>query len=225
MTTTTDLALIALDPATGKRRLGTYGEIVLGDAALNDLLLAGRLSVAGEGKKALVSVADPTPTPTGIAHLDAALARLTSRTKPLKSRDAVTRLGKKLPITTYEALVADGLLEAHPTKVLGLFPSPRYAALPQARRDELVAGVRAVLLGERAPDERLGTLGALLGAGRQVKLVVPKERRKEAEKRAKTLADGDWASEAVRAAVKAAEDAMMIAVLAATTTAGAGAAS
>ncbi|WP_165872914.1 GOLPH3/VPS74 family protein [Nocardioides jejuensis] len=223
MTTTTDLALIALDPTTGKRRLGTYGEIVLGGAALKDLLLAGRLSVAGEGKKALVSVADPTPT--GIAHLDAALARLTSRTKPLKSRDAVTRLGRKLPITTYEALVADGLVEAHPTTVLGLFPSPRYVALPQARRDELVAGVRAVLLGERAPDERLGTLGALLGAGRQVKLVVPKERRKEAEKRAKTLADGDWASEAVRAAVKASEDAMMIAVLAATTTAGAGAAS
>jgi len=220
MTTVSDLTLLALDPAAGKSRLGSHAEIVLGGAALNDLILAGRLAVVGEGKKARVMVVDPAPV--GTTYLDGALARLAARKRPLLARDAVTRLGKRLPTAVAQALTTAGLLEARPAKVLGLFPTIRFAALPQARRDELVAGVRAVLLGEREPDERFGTLAALLGAGRQVKLVVPKERRKEAEKRAKTLTEGQWASEAVRAAVKASEDAVMIAVMAATTMSAAG---
>jgi hypothetical protein len=223
MTTTADLALLALDPASGRSRLGTYAEVALGGCALNDLLLAGRLGVTGEGRSARVTVLDRTPL--GTPYLDEALARVVRRDKPLRPRDAVTRLGKKLPKTVPAALAADGLVEARPHKVLGLFPTTRYAALPQARREELVAGVRAVLLGEREPDERLGAVGALVGAARLVKLVVPKDRRREATKRAKTLAEGAWASEAVRAAVKASEEAMTIAVMAATTSAGGGAAS
>lgn len=223
MTTTADLALIALDPTGGSSRLGSHAEVILGGCALNDLLLAERVAVGGEGRKARVTVLDATPV--GTPYLDQALASLTSRAKPLRPRDAVARLGKRLPNAVHESLAADGLVEARPHKVLGLFPTTRYAVLPQAGRDELVAGVRAVLLGEREPDERLGALAALVGAARLAKLVVPKERRKEAEKRARTLADGEWASEAVRAAVKASEDAMMVAVMAATSAAAAGSAS
>lgn len=219
MTTVSDLALLALDPTTGRSRLGSHAAIVLGGAALNDLLRAGRLEVTGRGKKARVAVVDPAPV--GTAYLDEGLARL-ARRRPLLARDAVTRLGKGLPRAALEQLAAEGLVEARPAKVLGLFPTTRYAALPQARRDELAAGVREVLLGEREPDERLGTLGALLGAARLVKLAVPRARRKEAAKRAKELAEGEWASEAVRAAVKASEDAVTIAVMMATTTSAAG---
>ncbi len=223
MTTTSDLALIALDPATGKRRLGSYGEVLLGGAAFSDLLLMGRLVAVGEGRKARAAVADPTPT--GTAYLDGGLARLAARTKPRRTSDVVARLGRKLPRTVYEALVADGLVEDRSTRTWCIVPSRRYTPLPQARRDELASGVRAVLLGEREPDERHATLGALLVASRQTRLVVPKGRRKEAEKRAKTLTDGAWASEGVRAAINATENAMMVAVLAATTAAGGGAAS
>lgn len=223
MTTVSDLALLTLDPATGARRLGSYGEIMLGGAGLNDLLLAGRLEVTGEGKKARVLVVDQTPV--GIAYLDQALARLSWQRKPRRAADSVTRLGKKLPRAAYEALAGDGVLEARSAKVLGLFPTTRYAVRPEARRDELADGVRAVLLGEREPDERLGPLAALLGAGGQVKRVVPKGRRREAAKRAKALTEGVWASEAVRAAVKASEDAVMVAVMAATAASTAGGAS
>lgn len=220
MTTVSDLALIALDPASGKSRLGSHAEIVLGGGALNDLLLAGRLEVSGTGKKARVTVVDPTPV--GTAYLDGALARLVARRKSLLARDAVNRLGKKLPGQVHGALAAGRLVEARHSRVLGVFPTTRYVVLPQAGRDELVDGVRAVLLGEREPDERSGSLAALVGAARLVKLVVPKRRRKEAEKRAKKLTEGAWASEAVRAAVKASEDAMTVAVMVATTAAASG---
>jgi hypothetical protein len=223
MNTTADLALVALDPVRARPRLGSYAEIILGGAAFHDLLLAERVAVTGEGRKARVTVLDPSPV--GTAYLDRALERLARRTRELRPRDAVARLGKKLPKAVYASLVADGLVEARPHRILGVVPSTRYAALPQARRDDLVAGVRAVLLGEREPDERSGALGALVGAARLVHLVVPKGRRKEATKRAKTLAEGDWASEAVRAAVKAAEDAMTVAVVAATAAASGGASS
>lgn len=223
MTTTADLALVALDPARGRPRLGSYSEVILGGAAFHDLLLADRVAVTGEGRKARVTVLDGTPV--GTPYLDRALARLVWRNRELRPRDAVGKLGKKLPKAVYASLAADGLLEAHPHRILGVVPTTRYAVLPQARHDELVAGVRAVLLGEREPDERFGALAALVGAARLVPLVVPKGRRREATKRAKTLAEGAWASEAVRAAVKAAEDAMTVAVVAATAAASGGASS
>lgn len=212
MSTPADIALLALDPASGRSRLGSNAAAILGGAALQDLLLAGRLAVEGEGRRARVTVVDPTPT--GSPVLDPALARLAGR-RPLKPADAVTRLGKRLPRAVHDDLLAQGLLEDRSGTLLGVVPVRRYGVLPQAGRDELAAGVRGVLLGERDPDERLGTLAALLGAARLVKHLVPRERRKEAEKRAKTLTEGAWASEAVRAAVKASEDAIMVAVVAA----------
>lgn len=210
MSTPADLALLALDPVSGASRLGSNAEAILGGAALNDLLLASRLAVVGEGRKARVTVVDTTPV--GSPVLDRALARLAGR-KPLKPGDAAARLGKGLPRVVHTELVSQGLLEDRSRNVLGVFPLHRYAVLPRADRDALVAVVRAVLLGERTPDERSGSLAALLGAAKLVKHVVPRDRRKEAEQRAKTLTEGDWASEAVRAAVKASEEAVMIAVV------------
>lgn len=145
-----------------------------------------------------------------------------ARGKALRPRDAVGRPGKGLPKVVHADLAARSLLEDRSDRWLGLFPRPRYVVLPSAGRDELVAGVRAVLLGEREPDERLGALAALVGAADLARHLVPRDRRREATKRAKTLTEGAWASEGVRAAVKASEEAMMIAVMAATTTAAAG---
>jgi Golgi phosphoprotein 3 (GPP34) len=212
MTTSADLALIALDPSSGASRLGSNAEIVLGGGVLHDLLLAERLTVAGEGRKARVTVLSGTPL--GSPVIDPAFAKLVWRDKPLKPSDAVTRLGKGLPRVVHADLVAQGLLEDRSRRILGAVPLRRWTVLPQAGRDELVAGVRAVLLGERTPDERFGALAALVGAAGLVKHVVPKDRRKEANRRAKTLAEGEWASEAVRAAIKASGDAVAIAVVA-----------
>lgn len=220
MSTPADLALLALDPATGRSRLGSHADLILGGGVLHDLLLAGRIAVDGEGRHARVSVVDGSPT--GSPVVDPALARLASRGKALRPRDAVGRLGKGLPKAVHADLVARGLLVDRSDRWLGLVPRARYVVLPAAGRDELVAGVRAVLLGEREPDERHGALAALVGAADLVRHLVPRERRREATKRAKTLTEGAWASEGVRAAVKASEEAMMIAVMAATTTAAAG---
>lgn len=212
MSTPADLAVVALDPVSGASRLGSHAEAILGGAALKDLLLAGRLAVQGEGRRARVAVVDTTPV--GSPVLDQALARLVGH-RPQRPGTAATRLGKGLPRLVHTDLVARGLLEDRSRTILGVLPLRRYAALPQAGRDALVADVRAVLLGEREPDERSGSLAALLGAAKLVKLVVPRDRRKEAEKRAKTLTEGAWASEAIRAAVKASGDAVAVAVVAA----------
>lgn len=211
MSTPADLALVALDPVSGASHLGSHAEAILGGAALNDLLIAGRLAVAGEGRKARITVVDTTPV--GSPVLNQALARLAGR-RPLRPGDAATRLGKGLPRVVHTHLVTRGLVEDRSRTLLGVLPLRRYAVLPQADRGALVADVRAVLLGEREPDERSGSLAALLGAGKLVKHVVPRERRREAEKRAKTLTEGAWASEAIRAAVKASGDAVAVAVVA-----------
>ena len=167
MSTPADLALLALDPTSGRSRLGSNAGSILGGAALQDLLLAGRLAVEGEGRKARVIVVDPIPT--GSPVLDPALARLAGR-RPLKPADAVTRLGKRLPRAVHDDLVARGLLEDRSRTLLGVVPLRRYGVLPQAGRDELVDGVGDGAGADRA-EERPG------GDGRQLPGVADREQR------------------------------------------------
>lgn len=221
------MALIGIDPTRGTLRLGSHADLVLDGAALNDLILAGCVSVTGTGKAARFTAIDARRAEAASA-LDAAsagaLARLAGR-KPTKPAAAVQRLTKGLRRAAYDDLVARGLVSRQDSTVLWVFPRSRYTLLPGSGHEQLTAAVRAVLLGESTPDEQTGTLAALLNAGQVVGKFVPKDRHREAKKRAKTLAEGEWASEAVRAAVQAADAAVTVAVIAASSAAAGGASS
>jgi hypothetical protein len=70
--------------------------------------------------------------------------------------------------------------------------------------------------------EQTGPLIGLLAASDKLRLVVDRPEHKAAKARAKVIAEGDWASEEVRKAIQAANAAVMVAAIAATTAGTAG---
>ncbi|NGZ99442.1 GPP34 family phosphoprotein [Nocardioides sp. W3-2-3] len=111
-------------------------------------------------------------------------------------------------------------MTARKERLLGILPVTRYDVRDSARRDGLLAEVRAVLAGA-TPDERTGPLVGLLHAGDVVKHLVPKGQRRDAQRRAKDVAAGDWAGTAAKAAVTAATAAISAAAMVAATGGGA----
>ncbi len=99
----------------------------------------------------------------------------------------------------------------------GIFPVTRHDVADTDRHARLRRAVTDVLLGKAAPDATTGPLVSLLLAGTVVKQLVDKPDRKAAVKRAKTVAEGEWAGAAAQAAINAANAAVMAAVTAAIT--------
>ena len=212
MSTAGDLLLLTTDPTSGKSTIGSMeSDAVLGGAMLYDLVELGRLALEGKDKKARVAVADRAPVPD--PALEAAFARVRDR-KPAKAQNIVTRLGKHGQKNLYSALAAEGSVRARDKKLFGIFPLTRHDVLAKVRRDDLLRRIRASLLQGQPPDDETGPLIGLLSAGNLVKFVVDRPDRKRAKKRAAEIAEGDWASESVRAAIRAANAAMTAAIAA-----------
>jgi hypothetical protein len=148
--------------------------------------------------------------------LTAGLATITEKDR--SPQDLVNRLGKGLKETLTDRLVERGLLERREDKVLGVFPRTRWPAADATHEHDVRRQVRASLVEGAQPDPRTGALVALLAAVDQAHRVVDHEgmSSREVKKRAKYMADGDWAAQAVRDAVTATIAAVTAAVTAAT---------
>jgi hypothetical protein len=206
MSTAEDFLLIATDPETGKAMFGApKSDPVLGGAFLIDLVAAGRLALEGQGRKARVVVADPEPVDDPV--IGQAFARVRNKGR-LTPQNSVSKLGSQSKKVLYDALVASGTLRRRPARALGIFPLTRYDFVETARRDDLRTRIQASLLHDQPADSETGPLIGLLSAADLTKIVVDKPDRKKAKARAKILAEGDWASEGVRKAIKAAQAAM-----------------
>lgn len=212
MTVAQDLLLVALDPSSHKVRLSSMSsDATLGGAALLDLVTAGRLALQGEGRKARVVVADPAPVDDAV--LEASFSRVRQRGHQ-RPATVVGRLGKGVRKAELVRLVESGTIAPTGEKLLGL-SLERHEVVDAARRDDLVARLRAVLLQDQPADATTGPLVGLLLASDQLKLVVDGPDRKRAKGRAKVVSEGDWASEGVRAAIAQAQAALMTAVISA----------
>jgi hypothetical protein len=206
-----NLLLVALDPESGKVRLPAMAsEATLGGAALIDLVLLGRLELVGTGRKARVAVADRTPVDD--LGLQAAFERVSQRGHQAP-KSIVTRLGKKQRKAVLATMERAGLVRDLGRRVLGI-PLERYELVDVARRDDLLARLRQVLLQDQPADQVPGPLVGLLLAADLLRLVVEKRDRKAAKARAKVVAEGDWASEGVRRAIQDAQTAMTAAMTA-----------
>ncbi|WP_194839901.1 MULTISPECIES: GOLPH3/VPS74 family protein [Aeromicrobium] len=215
MTTAENFLLVLTDSDTGKAPIGQMAvEPVFGGAFLFDLVAAGRLELQGTGRKARLVVTDPTPVPDPL--LQAAFERVLSARRPLTPQSAVSRLGKKGRERTYDALAAAGAVRPRPEKALGLFPVTRHDVVDVARREALLAGIRASLLNGQPADETTGPIIGLLSAADLTKAVVDKPDRSLAKARAKVISEGDWASASVRKAIQAAQSAITTTIVAAT---------
>ena len=214
-----DVTLLLLNPESGRPLTdATRLTAVLPGAVLMDLALRERLeSDPSRWGGAKLRVRDASPT--GDAVLDDALQRLEGRTT--HTRTAVQRLGgRRLARAVRDRMVARGVLRHEPGGFLRLtrdHPDP-------AARKALVAQVASAL---EAADPaqvppRAAALVSLLHSVGAVPRVVPDLgwSRRQATDRAKAvveaMAQGEWAGAAVSDAVRAAQAAVVSAVVAST---------
>ncbi|WP_232666176.1 GOLPH3/VPS74 family protein [Pseudonocardia sp. TRM90224] len=206
-----DLALLLFDPTTGRSIVdGTSLDRAIGGALLLDLSLSGRVTAAGEGAKARLTVADPSSTGNNI--LDAALAKLGG--SPVRAQRAVERLASKTRVPVLERLVERGVLDRRSERRLGLFPATAWPAIDPAPREALRSRLGDVLLKGGRPDEHTACLVSLLHAVKAEHKIVDGPRR-EVRARAREITSGEWAGAAVRKAVQAVQTSVAIAVSAA----------
>jgi hypothetical protein len=206
-----DLALLLVDPATGKPVVDrTALDRGIAGAVLLDLVDAGRVTVRGSGAGARVAT---TGNRAGSPLLDAAVERL--GTKERRAASAVERLSSTMRAATFDQLVSAGIVVGEPGRILGLFPTTTWRFTKPEVRSELQAGVAGVLTGKGEPDERQAALVSLLYAVKAEHKLVDGPRR-ELRARAKEIADGEWAGSAVSQAVRAVQATIAAAIVAST---------
>jgi hypothetical protein len=207
MTVTEDLALLLLDPDTGRAVVdSTSLDRALAGALLLDLATRERITGDGNGAKARLSAVGAAPT--GDALLDAALARLD---KPLRAQKAVERLARGMRRQLLERLVERGLVRRERSRLLGLFPVTTWPSADPGPAKELRGWVAAVLRDGARPDQHLALLISLVHAVKAEHKVVDGPRR-QLRARAAEVAEGEWAGQAVRKAVQAVQSSVAAAV-------------
>lgn len=213
-----DVLLLLTDDTTGRPQVNrTHLDLALAGAVLLDLALLRRVDVTAKGHpagKGRVVVVDGTPT--GDPVLDAALTRLAQH-KPRRAQETLRPLGKDLRPALLDRLVRAGILRREDGTVLGVFPTTRWPAADVAHEAEVRTGIRDCVAAGRTPTDREAALVSLLQAVDRVPLVVgdvglPK---RDLRRRAKTIAQGEFAGEAVRRAIAELNAAVVGAVTAA----------
>jgi hypothetical protein len=193
----------------------------LGGALLLDLAMAERIDVVD--KRVVVLNA----TPTGDRLVDQALERIGEAERSRKPGFWVTRFAKETRPRVLEKLVGDGVLTMEKDRVLGVFPRTRYPAAQgtePAVETEARMRMRAAVLGDGTVEPRTAALCALVAATELDRKVFADLDRKRVKARLTAISQGEWAARAVQATIEEIQAAILIAIVAATTT-GAGASS
>ncbi|EOM77819.1 GPP34 family phosphoprotein [Rhodococcus rhodnii] len=208
-----DLLLLLLDDETGAPLVdGTRMPRVLAGAVLLELALSDVVTPAEDGedvKKGRLVVRRDPPDDDVLAD---AVTTIRERT-PMKPRPAIERLAKNLQPTILERLVDAGWVREERSRVLGVFPRTRWPEVDGTHERELRTELRAALIDGLDPRERTAALVALLSAVGAAPKVFPDADKKALERRAKEIAQGNWAGEAVRKAVEAIDAAVLVAVV------------
>jgi len=212
-----DLVLLLLDDESGKFTNASYLDTGIGGALLVELALAETVDVVkGSGLWSRAKV-----RATGLsAPADPVLVKALSviAEKERTAEDLVGRLGKRRREQLLDRLQERGIVESREDRVLGLIPRRRWPTVDSTHE----AGVRRelgdVLLRGVQPAERTGALVSVLSALDLAHKVVDREGApaREVKKRAKEVAEGDWAAKAVRDSIAAAQAAVTAALVATT---------
>ena len=176
------------------------GGAVLAELALVEAGRAVREDVAlaiGQG----ATGGRPTPEDPVLARASRPSAR---RSDP--PRHSSTQLGKGLTSTLAERLAERGFLQRRDDKVLGLFPRTRWPARDNSHEESVRRALTVVLVDGGRPDPRTAALVALLHAVDRAHKTVPHDGigSRQVRKRAKQVAEGQWAAKAVKDAIAAA---------------------
>jgi hypothetical protein len=210
--------LLLTDDESGKPVADTTKlDLGLAGAVLIDLAKLDRVEVAGPGesvKEGRLYVRDRTPT--GEAVLDDVLKRLDER-GPKKPASLVPHLTKGLRDALYQRLAERGIVRAEEGRVLGIFPRRQWPATDSTHEDEMRRGLHDVLVLGREPTVHEALVVSMLYAVEQVPKALgdAESDKHQVRERAKAIADGEFAGEAVRKAVEAVRAAVLTSVIAA----------
>ncbi|GAB2666001.1 GPP34 family phosphoprotein [Prescottella soli] len=217
-----DLLLLLLDDESGGPVVdGTRLPRVLAGAVLLELALDGYVTPAEDGedvKKGRLAVRrEATP---GDPILAGAVEVIRESRRPMKPETAIEKLDTEMREAVFERVVDRGWVRESRRKILGIFPSKTWPAVDESHERGVRRDLEQVLVEGLDPNPRTAALISLLSAVDAVAKVFPDADRKAIRKRAKDIAEEEWAGAAVRKAVDAINTAVFVAVMVPAMTAG-----
>ncbi|MEU5146507.1 MULTISPECIES: GOLPH3/VPS74 family protein [Streptomyces] len=200
-----EIMLLSLDDESGTQRQRQSVAPALSGAILIELVLAERVSVSGKHMELR------STEPTGDPLLDGRLRLMEPwlRGRRRRMRDWLTKDYMKVAGPVLERLGERKLVAQQVHKVLGVFPQRRYPEVDGTVERALRERLAAVVLGGVQPDERTAGLIALLHAAKLHRLAFPQHSPGAVKPRMAEIADGQWAAEGVRAAIRDMQAAMV----------------
>jgi Golgi phosphoprotein 3 (GPP34) len=214
-----DLLLLLLDDETGAQRASMSSDTLMGGALLVELAARGLVTLGPSSSKWRTE--DDVLAIPGAAASDPVLQESLARVakKSRSAKELLDPLGKGVRDVLTDRLAERGVLHRKDDKVLGLFSRTRWPAADSRHEADVRRRVDQALLHAQRPDQRTAALIALLLGVDELGIVCPEGRAtKEIKERAKAIAEGNWASDAVGQAVQDVMNAAMMAVIISTTT-------
>ncbi|MCD2110113.1 MULTISPECIES: GOLPH3/VPS74 family protein [Rhodococcus] len=210
-----DLLLLLLDDESGKPLVdGVKLPRVLAGAVLLELALDDVVAVDTEGKQVRKGrIAIRTAARPADPILAEAVERLGSG-RPLKPTSAIEKLQKGLREKFLARVVEQGWVSEERGRILGVFPTKKWLAIDSTHEQRVRELIRAALIDGLTPEPRTAALIALLSAADAAPKVFPDADKRAVKKRAKEIAQGEWAAKAVRDAVASVNAAMTTALIA-----------
>ncbi|KQU39298.1 MULTISPECIES: GOLPH3/VPS74 family protein [unclassified Rhodococcus (in: high G+C Gram-positive bacteria)] len=210
-----DLLLLLLDDGTGKPVVdSTKLPRVLAGAVILELAMDGTVSVAGDNettKKGRLAVSGARTVSDPI--LERAVEAIETAKRPMTPKSAVEKLHKDIREQVVARVVERGFVGEEKSKVLGLFPTTTWPTLDSSHEDRVRETLHSVLIDGLDPDARTSAAVALLSAIDATHKVFPDADKRAVKNRAKDIAQGEWASDAVRKAVQDVYTAVTVAVM------------
>ncbi len=195
-----DLLLLLLDDQSGKPNT-SHLDLALGGAVLVDLALEGLVEVASHGS--LLGSAKLRRAPGAMAgdRILAGALGAVAENKP--AQRLVVKVGKGLLEPLAERQLRRGVLDRREEKVLGLVTRTRWPSRDPSRKEAIRRGLVVILVQGGRPDARSAALiGLLLAVNRLHRTVShPDASARSVKKRAKEVAEENWASPTIKDAV------------------------
>lgn len=206
-----EILLLALQDEKGTISAGSMYAYAVGGALLAELVVRGRIELAGPPKKRMVQLLDPTPI--GEPLLDEAIEKIATAKRRGSVSTWVTRLAglRKLRDRLADGLCRRGILRAEERDVLLFFKRRVYPALDPRAEREIVERLRQAIFEDGQVDARTVVLLSLADRAGVLGTVFGRKALKARRPRIDRLVEEESLGKAVKSAVEAVQVAIIVA--------------
>ena len=195
-----DKLMLMLLRADGKVIGGGYADLMLGGAVVSELILRGRIDIAGPGEAVKAGrLMVRSTAPVGDELLDTALQKLIDKPGSRPS-SAVRTLVERASVL--HRLTANRIVTASPRQVFGLFSVTCWPTLDGRPAAQVRRDLKFVVDGAARPVPETAVLVMLLLAGGMLHKVLPTGDRRAQKASAKNIARDEWATAEIRKALQ-----------------------